>query len=161
MLRKKKHKLFRGLLITLAAASSATASGSSVASASASLRDRSRVQPAQVFVIQHHSPQLLQTFATLVFPPARHNQSWHVIQHHHIILGMYTVCFTKIFSSGTAKTHFICSSLLLGWCFSFCNVFRSGFLAMKLRNRMSSWVSWVSFNSTNTHHYTYIYNPSS
>ena len=41
---KTKIKLFRGLLITLAAASSATASGSSVASASASLRDRSHSQ---------------------------------------------------------------------------------------------------------------------
>ena len=43
--RRTKIKLFRGLLIPLAAASSATASGSSVASASASLRDRSHSQP--------------------------------------------------------------------------------------------------------------------
>ena len=42
--RWKKHKLFRGLLITLAAASSGTASSSSVTT-SASLRDRSHAQP--------------------------------------------------------------------------------------------------------------------
>ena len=87
------------------------------------------------------------------YPGATSHDMWY----NTIILGIYTVCFTKIFSSGTAKTHFICSGLLLGWCFSFCNVFRSGFLAMELRNRMSSWVSWDSFNSTNTHHYIYIY----
>ena len=68
---KTNTKLFRGLLIPLAAASSATASGSSVASASASLRDRSYAQSAQVFVIHHHSPKLLPTFATLDSQPTQ------------------------------------------------------------------------------------------
>ena len=124
-------------------ASSAAASASSVASASASLAwgfyswsgATWRLRKKSVEIIIHHNfcKHLQPFFLNL----SRRNQSWHVMQHHHIILGMYTVCFTKIFSSGTAKTHFICSSLLLGWCFSFCNVFRSGLLAMGLTAQMS------------------------
>ena len=42
------------------------------------------------------------------------------------------------FSSRAAETHFIFGSLLLGWCFSFCNGFRSGFLATEPTAPMSS-----------------------
>ena len=54
----------------------------------------------------------------------------------------------------TAEAHVICSSLLLSWCFSFCDIFRSGFLAMSLRSQKSSWISW---DFTNTRHCTRIH----
>ena len=127
-------------------ASSAAASASSVASASASASlawgfyswswATCRLRKKSVEIIIHHNfcKHLQPVFLNL----SRRNQSWHVMQHHHIILGMYTVCFTKIFSSGTAKTHLICSSLLLSWCFSFCNIVRSGLLATELTAQMLS-----------------------
>ena len=125
-------------------ASSAAASASSVASASASLAwgfyswsiATCRLRKKSVEIIIHHNfcKHLQPVFLNL----SRRNQSWHVMQHHHIILGMYTVCFTKIFSSGTAKTHLICSSLLLSWCFSFCNIVRSGLMATELTAQMLS-----------------------
>ena len=65
-----------------------------------------------------------------------------------IILGIYVLY--KFFPSRAAETHFICGSLLLGWCFSFCNGFRSGFLAMELTAPMSSSASWASCDSTST-----------
>ena len=49
----------------------------------------------------------------------------------------------------TAKAHVICSSLLLSWCFSFCNIIRNGCLAVQLPNHVSSWDSW---DFTNTGH---------
>ncbi len=48
-----------------------------------------------------------------------------------------------------AKAHVICSSLLLSWCFSFCNIIRNGCLAVPLPNQVSSWDSW---DFTNTGH---------
>ena len=47
----------------------------------------------------------------------------------------------------TAEAHVICSSLLLSWCFSFCNVFRRRYLAMSVRNPTSSWISWDQHTS--------------
>ena len=53
-----------------------------------------------------------------------------------------------------AEAHVICSSLLLSWCFNFCNVFRRRCLAMSVRNRLSSWISW---DFTHTRHCTRIH----
>ena len=101
----------------------------------------------------HHPPQLLPTFATLVSQPIQHDQSWTGST---TIILRICVLYTT-FSSRAAETHFICGSLLLGGCF-FCNGFRSGFLAMELTAPMSSSASWASScNSTSTHHCTILH----
>ena len=118
--KKTTIKLFRGLLITLAAALSGTASGTSVASASASLRDRS------------HSQRVLSWFQHVSSNGMHCHWPWHL-----------SSCNTP----RTAEAHVICSSLLLSWCFSFCNVFRRRYLAMSVRNPTSSWISWDQHTS--------------
>ena len=128
-------------------ASSAAASASSVASASASLAWGFYSWSGATCRLQkkcqnHHPPQLLPTFATLVSQPIQHDQSW--MGSTTIILRICVLYTT--FSSRAAETHFICGSLLLGWCFSFCNGFRSGFLAMELTAPMSSSASWASMS---------------
>ena len=115
-------------------ASSAAAAASSVASASASASlawgfyswSRATCRLRKKKCPNHHSPQLLQTCATHVSQP---------IQAQPV---MYMRAIQHKISSRRAKTHFICSSLLLSWCFSFCNVFRSGLLAMELTPQTSS-----------------------
>ena len=72
---------------------------------------------------------------------SKHNQSWRRVSEAPPSSWVY-VCFTKNFTSRTAKTHFICGSLLLSWCFSFCNVFRCRFLAIEPTLSLSLYRAW-------------------
>ena len=128
-------------------ASSAAASASSVASASASASLAWGFYSWSIAICRLQKKVSNSSFSTTsanmcnpcfsTYPGATSHDMWY----NAIILGIYTVCFTKMFSSGTAKTHLICSSLLLSWCFSFCNIVRSGLLATELTAQMLSYLS--------------------
>ena len=123
-------------------ASSAASSASSVASASASLEwgfygwsgTTWRLRKTNVQIIFICKP----CFST--YPSTTNHDVWSTT----IILGISVLYM--FFSSRVAKTHFICGSLLLSWCFSFCNVFRSRFLAIEPTAPMSSSASWASMS---------------
>ena len=97
-------------------------------------------------IFLHNFCQHLKTLVFSTYP----SRTSHGVGSTTIILGIYVLL--QVFSPQEQPRHISsAAALLLGWCFSFCNGFRSGFLAMELTAPMSSSASWAVANSTSTH----------